>query len=192
MDFFMNSLYLATISTKICAYMKHMGLSEGFVLYNLGNCSVVQSWAMIARAILIFRTNIKKKNIEEPNGIHFIQHWFRKLFLRLRIFSVLCGSVSLTEETAEVHPHFGRFQLLFIPVHLNHWGSMSPSSEFNFNLACFNLSWFSLSFQFKCSHGPVANIIGPNAVWYFQIPFYLFLGFIRFCQWTQSALLQLW
>ena len=30
MDFFMNSLYLATISTKICAYMKHMGLSEGF------------------------------------------------------------------------------------------------------------------------------------------------------------------
>lgn len=35
MDFFMNSLYLATISTKICAYMKHMGLSEGFVSYNL-------------------------------------------------------------------------------------------------------------------------------------------------------------
>ena len=32
MDFFMNSLYLATISTKICAYMKHMGLSEGFGL----------------------------------------------------------------------------------------------------------------------------------------------------------------
>ena len=32
MDFFMNSLYLATISTKICAYMKHMGLSEGFDL----------------------------------------------------------------------------------------------------------------------------------------------------------------
>ena len=74
MDFFMNSLYLATISTKICAYMKHMGLSEGFVLYNLGNCSVVQSWIMIARAILILRTNLKKKNIEEPNGIHSIQH----------------------------------------------------------------------------------------------------------------------
>ena len=35
MDFFMNSLYLATISTKICAYMKHMGLSEGHDLENI-------------------------------------------------------------------------------------------------------------------------------------------------------------
>ena len=42
MDFFMNSLYLATISTKICAYMKHMGLSEGFGLQQSGPESGLQ------------------------------------------------------------------------------------------------------------------------------------------------------
>ena len=76
MDFFMNSLYLATISTKICAYMKHMGLSEGFGLQQSGPDLVVTTFAKrtVVRVLLILRTNIKMKNIEEPNGTHFIRH----------------------------------------------------------------------------------------------------------------------
>ena len=86
MDFFMNSLYLATISTKICAYMKHMGLSEGFGLNNgsdlatsiCGKPAVHSSFGLpivwSARMNLILRTKIKMKNIEGPNGTHFTQH----------------------------------------------------------------------------------------------------------------------
>ena len=76
MDFFMNSLYLATISTKICAYMKHMGLSEGFDLQQSDPDLAVTTFAKrtVVRVLLILRTNIKMKNIEEPNGTHFIRH----------------------------------------------------------------------------------------------------------------------
>ena len=73
MDFFMNSLYLATISTKICAYMKHMGLSEGFGLQQSGPDLAITTFAK-RTVVLILRTNIKMKNIEEPNGTHFTRH----------------------------------------------------------------------------------------------------------------------
>ena len=56
--------------------MKHMGLSEGFGLQQSGPDLVVTTFAKrtVVRVLLILRINIKMKNIEEPNGTHFIRH----------------------------------------------------------------------------------------------------------------------
>ena len=52
------------------------------------------------------RSFCQTKNIEGPNGTHFIQLWFLKHFLPLQIFSVLCDLVSLHQNSPRFHRKF--------------------------------------------------------------------------------------
>ena len=107
------------------------------------NFSVVQSIIRVVPVLLILRTNIKMKNIEEPNGTHFIRHWFQKPFSPLRIFSVSCGSVSQKQGSSQFH-----LTIQFIySIQMFTWARCKylwAECYLTFRNFCLFISWFCL------------------------------------------------